>query len=75
MRWSHVKLVKAAVAFWHVVRWKRAIFDDEWPPRVGAFWCGIKRWCVRATLGEMPLWLAPKRAVRIHGESALARWQ
>ena len=37
VRWIYVKLVKAAVAHWHVVRGERAIFDAEWSPRMGRF--------------------------------------
>ena len=29
VRWNYVKLVKAAVAFWHVVRGKYAVFDGS----------------------------------------------
>ena len=35
VRWNYVKLVKAAVACWHVVRGERAIFDVERSPRMG----------------------------------------
>ena len=68
-----MKLVKAAVASWHVVRGKRSIFDSEWPPRMGAFWAGIRRSCVHATSGKSLLLLAEMRAVCVRGESALAR--
>ena len=36
VRWNYVKLVKAAVAYWRVVRGDRAFFDAEWTPRMGA---------------------------------------
>ena len=72
VRWSYVKLVKAAAAFWHVLRGKRAIFEDEWSPRMGVFWNGIKRSRVRATSEKSPLLLEVMRAVRIRGESASA---
>ena len=32
VRWGYVKLVKAAVAYWHVARGSRAVFDCEWFP-------------------------------------------
>ena len=67
VRWSYVKLVKAAVAFWHVVRGKRAIFDTEWFPRMGALRAGIKCSYVRATSEKSPLSPADKPAVRIRG--------
>ena len=73
VRRSYVVLATAAVAFRHVVRGKRAIFGDEWPPRMGVFWNGIKRSCVHATPGKLPLLSAEMRAVRIRGKSALAR--
>ena len=44
VRRSCVKLVKAAVAFWHFVR--------GMIPRMGALWAGIKRPRVRATSGK-----------------------
>ena len=31
VRWNYVKLVKAAVAHWHVARGERAIFDAGGP--------------------------------------------
>ena len=68
-----MKLVKAAVASWRVVFGKRAFFDDEWPPRLGAFWAGIQRSCVHATSADSPPFLAEMRAVCARGESALAR--
>ena len=73
VRWSYLKQVKAFAAFWHVVRGKRAVFDDEWPPRAGAFCSSIKRSCAHATSGQLPLLLAELRAVRIRRESALPR--
>ena len=38
VRRSYVKPVKGADAFWRVVRDTRAVFDPEWPQRIGAFW-------------------------------------
>ena len=37
VKWSYVKLAKAAVASWHVARGSRAVFDGEWSPRMGFF--------------------------------------
>ena len=50
VRWSYVKLAKAAAAYWHVVRGERAVFDIQLPPRMGVFWAGIKRSRIHATL-------------------------
>ena len=55
VRWNYVKLVKAAIAYWHVVRGERAVFDVEWAPRMGVFWSGVKRSCVHSTLEKVPL--------------------
>ena len=54
-RRKYVKLVKAAVAYWHVVRGERANFNAEWSPRVGVFWSGFKRSCIHSTLEKAPL--------------------
>ena len=58
VRWNYVKLVKAAIAYWRVVRGERAVFDAEWTPRMGVFWPGVKRSCVRSTSEELPLLLS-----------------
>ena len=58
VRWNYVKLVRAAVAYWHVVRGERAVFDAEWTPRMGVFWSGIKRSCVHSTVEKLPLLFA-----------------
>ena len=55
VRWNYVKLVKAAIAYWHVVRGQRAVFDAEWTPRMGVFWSGVKRSCVHSTSEKLPL--------------------
>ena len=55
VRWNYAKLVKAAVAYWHVVRGERAAFDAEWTPRMGVFWSGVKRSCVHSTSEKLPL--------------------
>ena len=48
VRWGFVKLVKAAVACWHVARGTRSVFVLEWDPRMGVSWPGITRPCVHA---------------------------
>ena len=58
VRWNYVKLVRAAVAYWHVVRGERAVFDAEWTPRMGVFWSGVKRSCVHSTVEKVPLLFA-----------------
>ena len=55
VRWNYVKLVRAAVAHWRVVRGDRAILDTEWPPRMGFFWSGVKRKCIRSSVERSPL--------------------
>ena len=57
-RWSYVKLVKAAAAYWHVVRGSRAVFDCEGSPRMGVVWSGIKRSCVHVSTETDPLLLS-----------------
>ena len=42
VRWSYVKLVKAAVAHWRATRGERAVFDAQWTPRMGVFGAGLK---------------------------------
>ena len=63
VRWSYVNLVKAAVAFWHVVRGKRAVLDADWTPRMGVFWAGIKRSCVHGSVEKSPQLLSDVRAL------------
>ena len=67
VRWNYVKLVKAAVAYWHVVRGERAVFDVEWTPRMGVFWSGIKRPSVHSTTGKAPLMFSDVHSVRLQG--------
>ena len=43
VRWNDVKFAKAVVARWHVVRGEREVSNDQWAPRLGAFWVGIRR--------------------------------
>ena len=52
---NFVKLVKAAVAFWHVVRGDRAFFDAEWTPRIGIFWYGVKKVAFPLDNGKNPV--------------------
>ena len=72
-RWSYLKLVEAAASVWHGVRGTRAVFDAEWPPRLGAFWAGIKRSCVHASAEESPLLLALMDSVCVSAAAGLAR--
>ena len=58
---------------WHGVRGTRAVFDAEWPPRMGAFWAGIKRSRVHASAEESPLLLAVMDSVCVRGAAGLAR--
>lgn len=39
----YVMPVKAAISLWPVVRGSRAVFGEEWSPRMGFFWGGIER--------------------------------
>ena len=54
-RRNFVKALKAAVAFWRVVRGSRAVFDREWFSRMGVFPNGLKRSCVRTSHETSPL--------------------
>ena len=58
---------------WHVVCGERAVFDNQWAPRLGVFWAGIKRSCVRATLEKSPLALEDARGLRCRAEVNCAR--
>ena len=55
VRWNYVKLVKAAVAHWRVVRGERAVFDAEWSPRMGVCWSGVKRKCICSSAEMSPV--------------------
>ena len=70
-RWNYIKLVKAAVAYWHVVRGERAVVDVEWTPRAGVFWSGVKRSCVHSTLEEAPLLFSDVHKARRQGQTSL----
>ena len=74
-RWRYGKLARAAVDSWRVARGKRAIFEDEWPPRMGVCRNGIKRSRAHATSGKSPLSLADMHAVRIREEVASASFR
>ena len=73
VRRSYVKLLKAAVAYWHVVRGSRAVFACEWSPRMVVFCSGITRFCVHASMEKVPLLLSDVRALFSRGESSPAR--
>ena len=73
LRWSSAKLLTAAVAFWHIARGSRAVFDGQWPPRMRVFWSGIKRSRVHVSSGKPPFLSADVRAVCDEGARALAR--
>ena len=71
VRRIYVKLVEAAVAYWHGVRGERAILDAEWSPRMGLFWSGIKRSCIHSTLEKAPLLFSDVYDLRRKGEASL----
>ena len=79
VRWNYVKLVRAAVAYWRVVRGERALFDVEWAPRMGVFWPGAKRSCIHSTLEKIPLLFSDVHELRRKGEvgfnSLNRRWK
>ena len=64
-------MVEATVAYWHVVRCERAIFDAEWSPRMGVFYSGIKRSCIHSTLEKAPLLFSDVYDLRRKGETSL----
>ena len=68
VRRSYVKLVRAAVAHWHVVRGERAVFDAEWSPRIGAFWSGVRRKCIRSSVEKTTLLFSYVRELRRRAE-------
>ena len=63
VRRSYVKLVKAAAAYWRVARGSRAAYDCGWSPRMGVFWPGIRRSCVRVPVEKVPLLLPVVRSL------------
>ena len=65
VRWNHVKLLQPAVAFWRVARGCRAIFDAEWPSRMGAFSCAL------GSHEKPPLLLSEMLTVRDRGAASL----
>ena len=73
VRWNYIKLVKAAVAYWHVVRGERAVFDVEWTPRMGVFWSGIKRSSVHSTTEKVPLMFSDVHSACLQGHKSVER--
>ena len=71
--WGYARLVMAAVAFWRVACWTRAVFDREWPPRMEVVWPGAKRSCVHVSSERRPLLLSDVRAVCLCGGARFAR--
>ena len=65
-------MVKAAVAFWHVVRESRAVFDTDWSPRMGVFWPGLMRSCVHSSSEKSPLLFADMRSFCVRGAAGWA---
>ena len=43
IRWSYVKLVKAAVACWRSVRGTSPVFQENWNTQMGAFQAGLRK--------------------------------
>ena len=68
-----MELVKAALAYWHVVRGERAVFDDQRTPRMGVFSAGIKRSRVHVALEKSPLLLGDVHGWRNRSEVSCAR--
>ena len=73
VRRNYVTLVKAAVAYWHVVRGERAVFDVEWSPRMGVSWSGVKRSCIHLTVEKSPLLFSDVRELRRRVEVSRTR--
>ena len=42
---SCVKLVKAAIAYWHSIRGMSPVFDGQWNTKLRAFWASLKKAC------------------------------
>ena len=57
VRWSYMKLVKAAVAYWLSLRGVQPVFDAQWSPRMGVFGAGIQRACSHISQEKAPLLL------------------
>ena len=73
VRWNYVKLVKAAAAYWHIVRRERAVFGNQWAPRMGVSWAGIARSRVHVAVEKSPLPLEDVRGLRRRAEVSCAR--
>ena len=73
VRWSYVKLVKAAIAHWRAVRAERAVFDADWSPRMVVFWAGVKRKCIHASSEKSPLIFADALELRRKAEVGCVR--
>ena len=73
VRWSYVKLVKAAIACWRVALGQRAVLGDQWSPRMGVFWSGMKRPCVHASVEKLPLLLEDAHGLRRRAEVSCNR--
>ena len=68
-----MELGKKAVAYWHVVRSRRAVFETDWSPRLGVFRPGAKRAHVHVSVEKCPLLLLDVRTMCVRGEASLAR--
>ena len=68
VRRDYVKLVKPAAAHWRAARGERAVFDNEWSPRMGVFWCGVKRKRIHASVEKTPLLFSGARELRRRAE-------
>ena len=54
LRWSYVRLVKAAILKWRR-RSNEACVLDEWSDAMRLFWAGFKRQCNHAGMGKAPV--------------------
>ena len=68
-----VRPSRAAVAYWRVVCVERAVPDDQWTPRKGVPWAGIKRSCVHLALQKSPWLLEDNHGLRSCAEASCAR--
>ena len=66
-------MVKAAIAYWHVARGERAVFDEHWTPRMGALRASIKRACIHVSVEKSPLLLGDVRELRRRAETSNVR--
>ena len=70
---SYAKLVKAAVAYWHVVLGERAVFDSHRAPRMGVFWAGFKRDRIHVSLEKSPFLLGGAHALWLRADTSNVR--